>query len=350
MNATGSPPEDPAMTFMPGCNSSILMVTQHNNLSESSGFEQWPFSTQCVLGAIIFLMSITSIAGNLCTIVSFCRYANLRTPQHLYIINLAITDLITGMISIPIYGFYTLMNYHWPLGKWACKVWTALDFVIVIESALTVIMITYDRLTLLKFGIEYMQRVTKKGVLIKIVISWILVFFPSFPFFLGYDLWQGYSLINEYTCQIEFIFDSVIIPIFAFTFNIFPVICVITLNSLVLYYILQRRRKVHQSSCTNFHLSYPNASVNQGGNSPMLSADKKAAKTLAVLVLIFFSTSIPYSVTIIVSIICQCVPWYIFELAWWMVSLACCLNPFAYAFISPKFRQAFKKMLCLQAK
>lgn len=67
-------------------------------------------------GIIIALIIVVAIVGNIFTIVAFVKDKKLHTVYNMYIVNLAITDLLVGCVSMPFYAVYTLMTYTWPFG------------------------------------------------------------------------------------------------------------------------------------------------------------------------------------------------------------------------------------------
>ena len=107
--------------------------------------ESWPQWIQVIIGIFLALLFITNIVGNTLTLVAFTKDRHLRTVQNYYIINLAVTDLIIGISSLPFYSVYTVMYFYWPFGYEFCKVWSVVDFWVCAESSLTIILISYDR-------------------------------------------------------------------------------------------------------------------------------------------------------------------------------------------------------------
>ncbi|TWW53052.1 Melanopsin-A Mammalian-like melanopsin [Takifugu flavidus] len=56
------------------------------------------------------------MVGNVLVIYAFCRSRSLRTPSNIFIINLAITDLLMCFTQTPTF-FLTSMHKRWIFGK-----------------------------------------------------------------------------------------------------------------------------------------------------------------------------------------------------------------------------------------
>lgn len=123
-----------------------------NYYDELDSDEGWPLSTKFSFSVGIFIIFILNLIGNILTLVAFSKDAKLRTVHNYYICNLAISDLAVGLSSIPFYGIYTVMDYHWPFSYTFCKLWLVVDFWICAQSSLTVILISYDRLQMVTKG------------------------------------------------------------------------------------------------------------------------------------------------------------------------------------------------------
>ncbi|TWW82300.1 Melanopsin-A Mammalian-like melanopsin [Takifugu flavidus] len=121
----GIPAPDPT-TRAPWCVSPIsphrLMELPPATAAASSATEQ-PFPTVDVpdhahytIGVVILVVGITGMVGNVLVIYAFCRSRSLRTPSNIFIINLAITDLLMCFTQTPTF-FLTSMHKRWIFGK-----------------------------------------------------------------------------------------------------------------------------------------------------------------------------------------------------------------------------------------
>ena len=86
-------------------------------------------------GAMIAL-NILSLLGNILVCLSVYRNSSLRTTTNLYIIALAVTDLIAATLVIPP-ATGVLITGRWPFGVTVCQIHAFFSLFVVYVSPLT---------------------------------------------------------------------------------------------------------------------------------------------------------------------------------------------------------------------
>ena len=122
-----------------------------------------------VFAAVLILLSVVGTIENGLVLIAMCKYRILRTPTMVLIGALAIIDLLTSAIVIPMYVVLTLNpSVSWHNAN--IKVMT----VIVALSLLTVVYISVDRFA----HVYYLQsyNMTRKKSIAGLLISWITPF------------------------------------------------------------------------------------------------------------------------------------------------------------------------------
>ncbi|XP_061164920.1 histamine H3 receptor-like [Saccostrea echinata] len=310
-----------------------------NLTSEEEGEEDvYSLGVTIPFGIIIVLLIFFAIFGNAMTIAAFIRDKGLRNVYNMYLVNLAVTDFMLGLISMPFYAVYTLKSYVWPFDYHFCKVYMIIDFALCLESVLAVIIISLDRLLLLKHGPHYDQRETSKVAIVKISLSWVLAVTLYTPAIIGWDLWTGENTVEPGDCDVQFAYDLTFTTSTATVEFVIPFIVIGVLNLLIYMKIRSRRQLVAPASNGN-------TSTNNGEQSRNRK-DLKAARFLAMLVIVFGLTWAPYTIsTIIISFCESCVNEHLYEALNWLLWSKASLNPFLYAYNSARFLKNFKEML-----
>ena len=315
----------------------FIFQTKMANLTEEEEIEQdwgFPLSVTIPCGVVILVVIFLAVFGNVLTITAFVKDRGLRSVYNMYLINLAGTDLLLGLVSMPFYAVYTLKSYAWPFGYHFCKAYMVIDFALCLESILTIIIISLDRLLLLKYGPHYTHRETTTVAIVKIVLSWIVAISLYTPAIIGWDLWTGEDTVEEGDCDVQFAHDLAFTASTAVVEFAIPFIAIGILN-LLIYIEIRKRSRISPTS---------NDQVSNAQDKNR--KDVKAARFLAMLVVVFGITWAPYTVTTIIISFCDtCVNEHLYEAFNWLLWSKASLNPFLYAYNSARFAKNFKQIL-----
>ena len=78
-------------------------------------------------------------------VVAVSTERRLRKVGNSYIVSLAISDLLVGLVVTPI-GLVYYLNDTWPLGGALCDLWVSLDVTCCTASIVNLCVISFDRL------------------------------------------------------------------------------------------------------------------------------------------------------------------------------------------------------------
>ena len=131
---------------------------------------------EIIIEIIIWFLCVVTVIGNVLVLLVFIRDRQLRSRiTNLFILNLAIADLLVGCVSIPLHNLYRDSGL-WPFTEAACKFWITMDFSECTISVWAVVLISYDRYLLVTKGLEYdkLQTLTKFLILSGLLwaVSW----------------------------------------------------------------------------------------------------------------------------------------------------------------------------------
>ena len=336
---------------------------------------------------MVALVWITNIVGNLCTLLSFKIDPKLRTVPNYYILNLAVTDLIIGLSSLPFYAVYTVLDFYWPFGYNFCKAWSVIDFWVCAESAATICLISWDRLQMVRKGAQYANYSTPRRAYVLIGVTWLLTGVLYTPAIVAFDIWRGYRTVEEDDCDVEFATDFWYTLITAILEFLVPFTAVSAFSALLYKAIRQRSRKVaamgatttntngSTSSGSSAHTKIttvsgesvpqkPSNAVCTSGVSPAVPStenkpsskhfevdkrEKKALKSLSALVIAFLVCWTPYTVATILLALCEdCINEDLYEFFNWLLWANSSLNALMYAYTNDRFRQNYKRILTWQ--
>ncbi|XP_794548.3 muscarinic acetylcholine receptor M5-like [Strongylocentrotus purpuratus] len=360
----------------------------------------WLATVPLTLSVIIAV----TIMGNMMVIAAYFRDQRIRSNvANLFILNLAITDLIVGTFIITVNTSWMIKD-SWTTGEIQCKLWLIVDFTVTMMSVITMVLISWDRYCLVKMGMQYKTFQTKKRIYVILVVAWTSVgLWYSFLTFAWSPITGNYNVDYSQDCEMELTFNvaaTLVVNIFEF---FIPFTVLIFLNTVVFINIKRRSKgTVGQSPSTNSSVSSPKKSYKQNTRSPrrgnfchseepasqgvdscnpaanaaadpieshadgeetlnkelsthskkecrMFARHRKAAFVLSILIGCFLLCWLPYQVTSIMFAVCNtnCISDSMWEITNSLLWCNSTINPFIYAATNVHFRRNFRQFLLL---
>ncbi|XP_058402253.1 histamine H2 receptor [Diceros bicornis minor] len=131
------------------------------------------------VGMILVVLILITIAGNVVVCLAVGLNRRLRSLTNCFIVSLAITDLLLGLLVLPFSAFYQLYN-TWSFGEVFCDIYTSLDVMLCTASILNLFMISLDRYCAVTDPLRYPVLVTPARVTISLVLIWVISITLSF--------------------------------------------------------------------------------------------------------------------------------------------------------------------------
>jgi len=160
--------------------SSDLVYASNNTGSHESTAE--PYKTWAVILITLTcgIIMVGTVVGNIlvCTAVAIVR--RLQTPSNLLIVSLAVSDLLVAIMVMPFATMYEVMG-RWALGKAVCDMWTSLDVLLCTASILNLCAISVDRYFVITRPFQYAMKRTPLRMAAMIVAVWVLSALISIP-------------------------------------------------------------------------------------------------------------------------------------------------------------------------
>ncbi|KYO42325.1 hypothetical protein Y1Q_0022186 [Alligator mississippiensis] len=98
-----------------------------------------------VIGAVLSLLTLLTIAGNCLVVISVCFVKKLRQPSNYLIVSLALADLSVAVAVMPFVSVTDLIGGEWIFGRLFCNVFIAMDVMCCTASIMTLCVISIDR-------------------------------------------------------------------------------------------------------------------------------------------------------------------------------------------------------------
>lgn len=155
-----------------------------------------------------FLILSTSFFGNGVVAYIICAHRRLRTPSNLLVVNLAVCDLVTPLISIVFDFVLEENNYVWFYGGFICKIlWPAQTY-FSCASSLTLAVISLDRYRLIMHPFKTRLSMKKICALIFFVHALSLLSVSPYAYVLRLESgvceehWSKFAFRQAYTVSL----------------------------------------------------------------------------------------------------------------------------------------------------
>ncbi|XP_072039588.1 histamine H3 receptor-like [Amphiura filiformis] len=365
-------------------NSSSYSVSYEYSYDLSDTFKH-PLYIEIFISLFVWCISFFTLTGNILVFGAFANDPQLRDKVgNLFILNLASADLIVGINSLT---FNNLWRYYgnWPFGEGICKLWMIFDYAATMQSTFAIVLISMDRYLMVTMELKYRTFMTRCKACSSIAFTWSssLMFF-AVPI-LGYELWDPKPWIPHFdiTCDngVLYIMSyNIATLLYAF---VFPGGLLVFFNIKVFHNIhkraggLVRSRKIAPESLSVHSVADPLQETSRDRHAGQyqtrdagaqqevaiqqvahekrreLRKDKKAAATLAMIVIVYVICWLPYYITQLIYTYHErqlYISWTVWNGVYYLTWLNSALNPCLYAIASPKMRKNFLELICFWKK
>ncbi|XP_038057750.1 5-hydroxytryptamine receptor 1D-like [Patiria miniata] len=161
---------------MDGSTTAILYSTDLNissNLSGTTDLTVHFTPREWLLLVGLSLMILCVIFGNILILVAVFKHRPLQTPPVYLIASLAASDLMVGLMVMPI-SLTQELTVEWKFGVAVCDIWISLDVLCCTASILNLCVIALDRYWAITKPLKYKPKRTPSRMLIMIVAVWVI--------------------------------------------------------------------------------------------------------------------------------------------------------------------------------
>ncbi|XP_067358747.1 trace amine-associated receptor 13c-like [Channa argus] len=316
MDSTGSPP-----LCFPNFNSSCRRLLR-------------PPSEAALLYTLLAFASLLTVTLNSLVIFSIYYFRQLRTPTNTLLLSLAVSDLVVGLLVMPIEGM-RYIETCWLLGRLLCALSPYFFYCLTSASLDHMVLISIVRYLTICDPLNYNTKITITNVKICMCLCW-----TSSAIYNGLILMEHMGQPDRFSsCHGECVVVISYIPgtIDLFVTFVGPCTVMVVLYVRVFLVALSQMRAIQsQTAATNASV-VPTAKKSQ----------RKAARTLGILIVVFLMCFCPYYYPVVAGVNTSTSLTY-FSILSWVMQLNSCLNPLIYALFYPWFRKAIKLIFTLK--
>ncbi|XP_036275109.1 alpha-1D adrenergic receptor [Pipistrellus kuhlii] len=327
------------------------------------------------VGVFLAAFILLAVAGNLLVILSVACNRHLQTVTNYFIVNLAVADLLLSTTVLPFSATMEVLGF-WAFGRAFCDVWAAVDVLCCTASILSLCTISVDRYVGVRHSLKYPTIMTERKAAAILALLWAVALVVSVGPLLG---WKEPVPPDERFCSIT---EEVGYAVFSSVCSFYLPMAVI----LVMYcrvYVVARsttrsleagvKRERGKASEVVLRIHRRGAASGAGTDGAprglrsakghtfrsslsvrllKFSREKKAAKTLAIVVGVFVLCWFPFFFVLpLGSLFPELKPSEsVFKVIFWLGYFNSCVNPLIYPCSSREFKRAFLRLLRCQCR
>ncbi|XP_057209466.1 trace amine-associated receptor 13c-like [Triplophysa rosa] len=297
--------------------------------------------TQTVLYLILLSAMIVTILGNSVVIISIAHFRQLQTPTNILVMSLALADLLLGVMVMPL-SIVRSVTGCWYYGDAVCLLHSSFDLFLTSVSILHLVCIAIDRYQAVCHPLQYPTRVTIPVAWVMVLLSWCMIALYSYGLLYSKANVEGMDefLKSRYcvgSCSLYFnelwsALDTLIT---------FFLPCSVMIGLYVRIFVVAQK---HLKEIGDSNLQEHESRLKGSRRS-----ERKAAKTLGVVVGAFILCWLPFFVNSLIDpYINFSTPPVLFETFLWLGYLNSTLNPLIYGLFYPWFRKTLYLIVTLR--
>ncbi|XP_017562386.1 trace amine-associated receptor 1-like [Pygocentrus nattereri] len=276
----------------------------------------YPLEVRVLLYMLFCVSSLLTVIGNLLVIITVIHFKQLHTPTNYLILSLAVADLLVGGVVMPP-SMLRSVETCWYLGTFFYRYYAVCH------------------------PLLYHSKMTNNTTLFMIAVCWSVSVVVGFGMiFLELNILGNEDFYhNNFACEGACMVFQAKVGGLVFSALCFYIPAVIILSVYVkILHTAQRQARAIRS--TNTHMKTAVEKAN------MSKSEKKATKTLAIIMGVFLSFWVPFFLcNAIDPFTGYSVPPLLFDVFLWVGYFNSTCNPIVYAFFYSWFRHAFRVIL-----
>ena len=305
------------------------------------------FLTIVEVGSLVIL-NVLSLTGNTLVCISVYKNTRLRTTTNLYIIALAVSDLLSAVFVMPV-GSGVLITSQWIFGGAICQLHTFFSLFVIYVSPVTMGLTAVNRyVRICKSDQQYKKLFSARKSLALLAFVWTFVAcYTVVPRLLGL---QDFKFVPGYAqCSIAHLSESgkmihygIVLTLFFLT----PLIATIVSYTKVAKMIRQH----NASASTTIQRRGSALEITQTvpeRNTRISTHEIKLSKSLFAVVFAFMICWIPFWVIVVLRRfhLVEKMPRNVELLCMFLLYFSNTINPFIYAGMNSVFKREFRKII-----
>ncbi|XP_042345480.1 chemokine-like receptor 1 [Plectropomus leopardus] len=190
-------------TDVSGANGSSYEVSNDYDYDEYAELRKSLHIMSLIIYCLVFVLGVL---GN-GVVIWVTRFKMKKTVSTVWFLNLAVADILF-IGFLPLSVTYTAMDFHWPFGRFMCKLHSTVSFLNMFASVYILVVISVDRCVSVVWPVwAQNHRSVRKASFVCLGV-WILALILSTPYFIFRDIGPSYYNDDIIHCLYNFAFSD----------------------------------------------------------------------------------------------------------------------------------------------
>lgn len=290
----------------------------------------------------LIILNVLSLTGNTLVCISVYKNNRLRTTTNLYIIALAVSDLLSAVFVMPL-GTGVLITSQWSFGEVLCQLHAFFSLFVIYVSPVTMGLTAVNRyVRMCKSDQQYRKLFSARKSRALLIMVWSFVacyvFVPRLTGLQGFEFVQGYA-----QCSLAHFSESGKMIHYGIVLTLFFLVPL--MSTIISYIKVAKMIRQHNMGASS-------TIQRSTGNVAISAHEIKVSKSLFAVVFAFMICWIPFWVIVILrrfNLVGK-MPRSFELLCMFLLYFSNTINPFIYAGMNHLFKREFRKILCCETK
>ena len=245
---------------------------------------------------VLVIVFIAALCANLSLFYIVGTTRNLQTKSNVFILNLAVADLLVAVINLPV-TIITVIAQDWVLGKTLCQISGFLTLFTFVASCMALSMISINRYHAIVNWTSYKSKYTNRKCALYVCITWFITSVLSIPPFFG---WARFDYDPEQSyCFAEWTASK--------SYTIFMIATCLCGPLSIMTYCYVRILRYHEDSGRDvrqmvLRSSSPSEQTFAMVNQTQASRKNRLTRTVIVLIVVFGICWSPFAIIMLVKV------------------------------------------------
>ncbi|KAL3999605.1 peripheral myelin protein 22 [Sarotherodon galilaeus] len=290
-----------------------------------------PTSQAALLYTLLASVSLLTVVLNLLVVVSISHFKQLHTPTNALLLSLAVSDLLVGLLVMPIEGL-RYIETCWLLGRLMCALSPYLSYCLISVSLGSMVLISVDRYIAICDPLLYSSKITVNRVKLSVCICWACSLLYNGCILMEHLGWPDRFSSCHGECVVFISRTSGTIDLFLSFVGPCGVMFVLYMRVFVV--------AVSQVRAIQSQVAVRAAPAAK-------KSELKAARTLGIVIAVFLMCFCPYYYPSYAGDdTSTSLPYY--AVLFWIALTNSCVNPVIYVLFYPWFRRAIRFVITLR--